>query len=119
MHRWNTSTLSWEKYTGVAAGLTADVNVTNASLPVTQSGTWNITNVSGTVSLPTGAATESTLEFGSVFFGDTIRYYELTQTSTTDTHNFYDSNGGTLVARLVITYTDSTKETIDSIERTV
>lgn len=30
---------------------------TNAS----QSGTWNITNVSGTVSLPTGAATETTL----------------------------------------------------------
>lgn len=29
--------------------------------PVSQSGTWNITNVSGTVSLPTGAATETTL----------------------------------------------------------
>lgn len=28
-----------------------------AALAVTQSGTWNITNVSGTVSLPTGAAT--------------------------------------------------------------
>lgn len=27
------------------------------SIPATQSGTWNITNVSGTVSLPTGAAT--------------------------------------------------------------
>jgi len=27
------------------------------SIPVTQSGTWNITNISGTVSLPTGAAT--------------------------------------------------------------
>ena len=31
------------------------------SIPVTQSGTWNINNVSGTVSLPTGAATEATL----------------------------------------------------------
>lgn len=29
------------------------------SIPVTQSGTWNITNISGTVSLPTGAATAS------------------------------------------------------------
>lgn len=29
--------------------------------PASQSGTWNINNVSGTVSLPTGAATESTL----------------------------------------------------------
>jgi hypothetical protein len=28
-----------------------------SSIPVTESGTWNITNVSGTVSLPTGAAT--------------------------------------------------------------
>lgn len=34
-------------------------NALNVS--ATQSGTWNITNVSGTVSLPTGAATESTL----------------------------------------------------------
>lgn len=46
-----------------------DVNVSNASIPVTQSGawtnactqsgTWNINNVSGTVSLPTGAATSA------------------------------------------------------------
>lgn len=28
-----------------------------AAIPVSQSGTWNVTNVSGTVSLPTGAAT--------------------------------------------------------------
>lgn len=27
------------------------------AIPVTQSGTWNITNISGTISLPTGAAT--------------------------------------------------------------
>jgi len=31
----------------------------NSTLAVTQSGTWNITNVSGTVSLPTGASTSS------------------------------------------------------------
>ncbi len=30
-------------------------------IPASQSGTWNITNVSGTVSLPTGASTEATL----------------------------------------------------------
>lgn len=34
---------------------------TGAVFPASQSGTWNINNVSGTVSLPTGAATESTL----------------------------------------------------------
>lgn len=38
------------------------VIATNQSaIPVSQSGTWNVTNISGTVSLPTGAATESTL----------------------------------------------------------
>lgn len=31
------------------------------ALPVTQSGTWSVTNLSGTVSLPTGAATQATL----------------------------------------------------------
>lgn len=31
------------------------------SISAVQSGTWNITNISGTISLPTGAATESTL----------------------------------------------------------
>lgn len=37
-----------------------NVDVTNI-VPVSQSGTWNINNISGTVSLPTGAATETTL----------------------------------------------------------
>ena len=32
-----------------------------SNLPVSQSGTWNLNNISGTISLPTGAATESTL----------------------------------------------------------
>ncbi len=38
--------------------------VTNAgtfAVQAAQSGTWNITNISGTISLPTGAATETTL----------------------------------------------------------
>lgn len=33
----------------------------DGTIAATQSGTWDITNISGTVSLPTGAATESTL----------------------------------------------------------
>lgn len=32
-----------------------------SAIPTSQSGTWNITNISGTISLPTGAATETTL----------------------------------------------------------
>lgn len=49
------------------SGQTGSVTVTLSSttitgtVAVTQSGTWNITNISGTISLPTGAATESTL----------------------------------------------------------
>ena len=35
------------------------VNASGAAVPASQSGTWNITNVSGTVSLPTGAATSA------------------------------------------------------------
>ena len=38
-------------------GSSLNVNVSNATLAVTQSGTFNITNISGTVSLPTGAST--------------------------------------------------------------
>ena len=38
-------------------GSSLNVNVSNASVAVTQSGTWNINNISGTVSLPTGAST--------------------------------------------------------------
>ena len=41
----------------VDLGVNNDVTVTSGTLAATQSGTWNITNVSGTVSLPTGAAT--------------------------------------------------------------
>ena len=43
-------------YARVSGG-SLQVSVQNATLAVTQSGTFNITNISGTVSLPTGAAT--------------------------------------------------------------
>lgn len=42
----------------------------SGTVAVTQSGTWNITNISGTISLPTGAATESTLSSFSAKFPD-------------------------------------------------
>src|SRR6185437_1320234 len=35
------------------------ITVANATLAVTQSGTWNLNNISGTISLPTGAATSA------------------------------------------------------------
>ena len=45
----------------MANSLPVAIASNQTAIPVTQSGTWNITNVTGTVSLPTGAATESTL----------------------------------------------------------
>ena len=63
-------------------GSSLNVNVSNASLAVTQSGTWNINNISGTVSLPTGAATESTLAALSNKFNNN---YENINTNTTTT----------------------------------
>jgi len=39
----------------------AMISEVTGTVAATQSGTWNITNVTGTVSLPTGAATETTL----------------------------------------------------------
>lgn len=52
-----------------SGALTVEATITDGSGPVTvdgtvaatQSGTWNINNVAGTVSLPTGAATETSL----------------------------------------------------------
>jgi len=44
----------------VAQPTAADLNATvTGTVAATQSGTWNVTNVSGTVSLPTGAATSA------------------------------------------------------------
>jgi len=53
---------SYRKVTG--AGTTGDPAVCHqiidsGTLSATQSGTWNITNISGTISLPTGAATSA------------------------------------------------------------
>jgi hypothetical protein len=44
-----------------SAGRTWSLSSGTDSVAATQSGTWNITNISGTISLPTGAATQSTL----------------------------------------------------------
>lgn len=44
-----------------AIPISGTVSIGSGPFAVTQSGTWNINNISGTVSLPTGAATESTL----------------------------------------------------------
>lgn len=47
--------------TNLGSPFQAGGSIGNTSFGATQSGTWNINNISGTVSLPTGAATQATL----------------------------------------------------------
>jgi hypothetical protein len=54
-----TQPVSLTSLPSLAAGSNAIGSITNTSFAATQSGTWNITNISGTVSLPTGAATSA------------------------------------------------------------
>lgn len=53
----------------MAASLAVVVASDQSAIPASQSGTWNINNISGTVSLPTGASTEATLSALSAKFG--------------------------------------------------
>lgn len=53
------STVAISSLPSLPAGSNAIGSITNTSFAATQSGTWNITNISGTVSLPTGAATSA------------------------------------------------------------
>ena len=69
------------------------------------------------VGIPLGAATEATLEFGNVFFGSSIKFYSLTENTLTSVHQFFNTSGGSTLAALIVTYTDSTKETISTIQR--
>lgn len=58
----NQGTSPWVVGQSTAASLNATVVGTGTfAVQAAQSGTWNITNISGTISLPTGAATETTL----------------------------------------------------------
>ena len=59
-----------------------NVSVANATLAVTQSGTWNLNNISGTISLPTGAATSALQTTGNASLS-TIAGAILAQGSTT------------------------------------
>ncbi len=53
--------LKVEAFSGETLPVSLTSTTITGTVASTQSGTWNITNISGTVSLPTGAATETTL----------------------------------------------------------
>lgn len=80
------------------------VTITDGSGPVTvdgtvsatQSGTWNINNITGTVSLPTGAATEVTLALvnsNTVLGNLTLNAIDTKLTPTVRTHNTVSATG--------------------------
>lgn len=63
--------VGWDRCrTSTANGLEVDVTRVQGTVASTQSGTWNVTNVSGTVSLPTGAATAALQTQPGVDIGD-------------------------------------------------
>lgn len=62
---WDTGSLSWIKATGGATGGNVTVSNFPSSFGATQVGAWDITNVTGTVSLPTGAATATKQDTGN------------------------------------------------------
>ena len=49
----------------MAASLPVVISSNQSAVPASQSGTWNVTNVSGTVSLPTGASTAANQTTGN------------------------------------------------------
>lgn len=51
--------------TTMSASLPVTIASNQSALPVSQSGTWNITNISGTISLPTGASTSALQSTGN------------------------------------------------------
>lgn len=53
-----------------AASLSVVLASDQAAIPVSQSGTWNIGNITGTVSLPTGAATGTKQDTGNTSLGN-------------------------------------------------
>jgi hypothetical protein len=59
------------------------------------------------------------VDVAGILAGVTYDYASLAQTSTIDTWTFkVGGSGGTLVATITITYTDSTKATISTVVRT-
>lgn len=82
------------------SGVTQPVSDGGGSLTVdgtvaaTQSGTWNVTNISGTVSLPTGAATASNQTTGNSSLASILT---AVQAATPASENYVGRVGGTTV----------------------
>lgn len=109
-----------------AGALRTDASATtqpiSGTVAATQSGTWNINNVSGTVSLPTGAATETTLATLNAKTAGSLTphaydYISLAYTGANLTTVVFKTggSGGTTVDTLTLAYSGST---LTSVTRT-
>lgn len=70
------------------------VNLTNSTIAVTQSGTWNINNISGTISLPTGAATSALQTTGNT----SLSTIATNQTNATQKTQIVDGSGNVIAS---------------------
>ena len=90
--------------TVTGAGGTFPVTDNGGSLTVdgtvaaTQSGTWNVTNISGTISLPTGAATQATLATAS----DTLTSIDASLADITRAEDAIHTSGNRGVVSLAV-----------------
>lgn len=103
---WDGST--WDRMPGDSTnGLTVNLG-TNNDVAASQSGTWNITNISGTVSLPTGAATAANQ---STIIGHVDGIEGLLGTIDTDTGNIaagFSTEGSALGSGVLLQGDDGT-----------
>jgi len=76
--------------------------------------------LSGTVPLPTGAATEATLQAIAGLLPDAFDYVSCSYPTTTQEVYVYKTggSGGTTVATITVNYTNDTKEYITDIIKT-
>lgn len=81
----------------MTASVPVVISSDQSAVPASQSGTWNINNVSGTVSLPTGASTEAslaklTLTQGSTTSGQSGPLMQAAVTSATPSYTTSQTN---------------------------
>ena len=102
---WASSRSSYGKYTHQSNGDTVALSVwlMNSTIPVTQSGTWNINNITGTVSLPTGASTEATL--ASILANQTNGTQTTQLTGSSNNYSTSFSTAGTVIDSVTLGFT--------------
>lgn len=104
---------------GVITSITNTVTV-SGTVSAAQSGTWNITNISGTISLPTGASTETTLSNLNVKFATSAALSDaFANPTTTQVGSFIFGYNGTTWDRLRSTTANGLVVDVSRVQGTV